>query len=303
MKAVPGVARPTVASLVGLVLTAPPTTLHAAPRSPSASDGAAAVSSAPAAVTTSEEVHALVRRAELRREVGDDDGAIALLTDALEQSLEAHLPPRLQADIRLRLLEIHEGAGHREVADRIRAGLVRDRDLLELTDAEVERLRKASAPSTPAPTSMPATKPDGAPAPPTGTGGRSVVEEKVLESEVFSDRKMIGSGIGLVTVGLGFGLGGAVLLIYARSTENSLDEYEIPEQEDERNRAISDGTAENGAGIAFIAVGGVLVLTGCTLIGVGYARKRARLGKNTKTKAKTKQAQLVPSPLGLEVRF
>ncbi len=246
-----------------------------------------------------QDVRALVKRADLRRAVGDDAGAIALLTDALELGIDTRLEPRTEAAIRLQLLDIHESAGHHETADRVRAALLRERDLLELTPEEVERLRAGDR-------SKPAARPPG-PTPPSAAAapagrGSSVVEEKVLESEVFSDRKMIGSGIGLVTVGLGFGLGGAVLLIYARSTENSLDEYEIPEQEDERNRAISDGTAENGAGIAFIAVGGVLVLTGVTLIGVGYARKRNRLGKNRKHE-KPKQARVLPSPFGIEVRF
>jgi hypothetical protein len=245
-----------------------------------------------------EEVRVLVKRAELRRAVGDDAGAISLLTDALEHGIDTRLEPRVEADIRLQLLEIHETAGHHELADRVRAALLRERDLLELTPEEVEKLRRGAERSKPA-TATPGPQPAGPAVPATGRGTSSVVEEKVIESEVFSDRKMIAGGIGLIPVGLGFGLGGGVLLIYARATENRLDEYDIPEQEDERKRAISDGAAQNGAGIAFVAIGGILVLAGVILMGVGYGRKRKRLGKHKHPPS----ARVAPSVSGIEVRF
>jgi hypothetical protein len=292
--------RSSLACLVGLAVAASSDVLHAAPRRPAEIEKTDVPAGAvpEAASTAPDDVRMLIRRAELRRAVGDDAGAITLLVDALERTLDARLEPRTQAEIRLTLLAIHEELHHREIADRIRAGLLRERDLLQLTPKEIEQLRRGDVHAEPA--AAQPVSPVAQPAVVVGDRGTSsVVEEKVIESEVFSDRKMISSGIGLTTIGLGFGLGGAVLLIYARSTERSLDEYEIPEQEDERKRAISDGNAENGAGIAFVAIGGVLVLAGVTLIAVGYGRKRARLGKGRHHKS----AHIVPSVSGIGVRF
>lgn len=245
--------------------------------------------------TPPESAETLLQRAEIRRAAGDETGSVALLADALERTRAEDVEPRTEAKIRLTLLDIHEVAGRRDVANQIRAALLRDRGRLQLTAAEIERLRQGEVPEPT--TSEPEPPVDAAT---TSPGDKdTAVKQKVIEQEILSDRKMISAGIGMVTVGLGFGLGGAVLLVSARATEQSLDEFKIPDQEQERRSALRDGAAQNGAGIAFVAIGGVLVLAGVTLMGVGYGRKRKRLGKGRRSKA----ARVQPTVTGVEVKF
>jgi len=222
------------------------------------------------------EAERLLERAEVHRLAGNPAGALALLADALELGVPVELPARTEARIRLALVDAHEGLartghpGHAEIAEELRTILLADRVRLQLTDLEIEALddpepiASASAQAKPSPTA--------------GVTNAAVAE-KVIEAEVMSDRKMISGGTTMVTVGLGFATGGLVLLIFAKASEESLDEYKIPDQEDERADAIRDGAAQNGAGIAFVSLGGLLLATGATLLAVGVARKRKRLGE------------------------
>jgi len=217
-------------------------------------------------------VDRLILRAQARQLAGDLDGALALLTDALELAATTEVPPRTEADILLGLADVHERlaetapAAHVRIASDLRARLLRDRERLDLTEDEIAALRQRQTPPKP-PSDSRASAPN------------TAVAEKVLEAKVLTTRKMISAGTTMFTVGMGFTLGGIVLLAYADATERNLDEYKIPDQEDERHDAIRDGAAQNGGGIALLSMGGVLVVVGVVLLAVGVSRTRAQLGK------------------------
>lgn len=245
------------------------------------------------------DVDRLLARADARMAAGDYDGAIEVLAQALDVGADGGTPPRTTARIRLSLVEAHEGMaalgerGHAKLADALRRDLLRDQEALELTAQEVATLEAALADDEEATAAA-------------RRGKQQLVEEKVLENEVASDRRMISSGTTMATVGFSFSVAGIVLLIYAAQTEDSLSEFKIPDQESERRKALRDGNAQNGAGVTFLALGGLFLVAGVTVLSIGAGRKRKRLAGKEKRRRERQGRPAVQPTAGagtIGVRF